>query len=107
MNAASGRLLPWALVSPALLWTLLFFVLPFVAMAVVSLSAADGSATFDNYRQFFANPSYRRAMLNSLEVTAIVTMISVVAAYPFAWTLAGTPTSWFRRADSRRSARVR
>ena len=29
-----GRRLPWALVTPALLWTLLFFVLPFVAMAV-------------------------------------------------------------------------
>jgi spermidine/putrescine transport system permease protein len=88
VNPASRRLLPWALVSPALLWTLLFFVLPFVAMGMVSLSAADGSATFDNYVQFFANPSYRRAMLNSLEVTAIVTMISVVAAYPFAWILA-------------------
>ena len=88
MNPASGRLLPWALVSPALLWTLLFFVLPFVAMALVSLSAADGTATLDNYVQFFANPSYRKAMLNSLEVTAIVTIISVVAAYPFAWILA-------------------
>ena len=31
----------WALVSPALLWTLAFFVLPFIAMAVVSLTAHE------------------------------------------------------------------
>ena len=39
-------------------------------------------------RQFFANPSYCQAMVNSLEVTAIVTVVSVLLAYPFAWILA-------------------
>ena len=48
----------------------------------------DGSASFDNYRQFFDNPSYWRAMVNSLEVTLTVTAISVLLAYPFAWILA-------------------
>lgn len=84
-----GRLLPWALVSPALLWTLVFFVLPFIAMAVLSLLEQDGGqATFANYRQFFQNPSYWRALANSLEVTLLVTIISVLLAYPFAWILA-------------------
>jgi len=84
-----GRLLPWALVTPALLWTLVFFVLPFIAMAVLSfLEHGEGRATFDNYRQFFENPSYWRAMVNSLEVTLTVTAISVLLAYPFAWILA-------------------
>jgi len=84
-----GRLLPWALVTPAFLWTLVFFVLPFVAMAVLSfLEHGGGRATFDNYRQFFDNPSYWRAMVNSLEVTLTVTAISVLIAYPFAWILA-------------------
>lgn len=84
-----GRLLPWALVTPALLWTLVFFVLPFIAMAVLSfLEHGGGRATFDNYRQFFDNPSYWRAMVNSLEVTLTVTAISVLLAYPFAWILA-------------------
>ncbi|TKB23008.1 MAG: ABC transporter permease, partial [Mesorhizobium sp.] len=43
MSAAtkSERALPWALVTPALGWTLLFFVLPFVAMAVSSLTAHE------------------------------------------------------------------
>ncbi len=84
-----GRLLPWALVTPALLWTLVFFVLPFLAMVVLSLTHHDdGRATFENYRQFFDNPSYWRAMVNSLQVTLIVTAISVLLAYPFAWILA-------------------
>ena len=91
--------LPWALVSPALLWTLAFFVLPFAAMAAVSLSAAGGGLTAANYVQFFANPTYRQAMVNSLEVTAIVTVVSILAAYPFAWILAErVPERWQRLA---------
>ena len=90
MNATTpGRLLPWALVTPALAWTLVFFVLPFIAMAVLSLlEQGGGAATLENYRQFFRNPSYWRALVNSLEVTLTVTAISVLLAYPFAWILA-------------------
>ncbi len=83
------RALPWVLVSPALLWTLLFFVVPFAAMALLSLSVpGSNDLTLSNYRQFFDNPSYYRAMINSLEVTGLVTVISVLLAYPFAWILA-------------------
>ncbi|TIP99517.1 MAG: ABC transporter permease, partial [Mesorhizobium sp.] len=50
----AGRALPWALVTPALGWTLLFFVLPFVTMAFSSLTAHDGGGfTLANYSQFF------------------------------------------------------
>ena len=58
-------------------------------MGVLSLlEQGGGSSTLENYRQFFGNPSYWRAMVNSLEVTLTVTVISVVFAYPFAWILA-------------------
>ncbi|MBX3583078.1 MAG: ABC transporter permease [Rhizobiaceae bacterium] len=88
-ESQSGRLLPWALVTPALLWTLVFFIIPFVAMFVLSfMQHEDGRATFENYRQFFDNPSYWRALVNSLQVTLTVTAISVLLAYPFAWILA-------------------
>lgn len=91
MNKPSktDRALPWVLVTPALLWTLLFFVAPFVAMALLSLNfQAPNGLTVSNYTQFFTNPSYYRAMTNSLEVTGLVTVISVLLAYPFAWILA-------------------
>ena len=97
---SSQRLLPWALVTPALGWTLVFFVLPFTAMALASLTELGaGGWTVSNYGQFFANPAYRQAMVNSLEVTAIVTVVSVILAYPFAWILAEqVPARWQRLA---------
>ena len=90
--------MPWALVTPALGWTLVFFVLPFIAMAVSSMTSLSGGGwTFANYGQFFSNPTYWQAMVNSLEVTAVVTIVSVVLAYPFAWILAEhVPVRWQR-----------
>src|SRR5688572_8995425 len=99
MRQQSG-MAPWASVGPALAWTLFFFVLPFLAMAAVSLAPQDGMGlSLENYRQFFANPAYWRAMTNSLEVTAIVTILSILLAYPFAWILAEqVPERWQRLA---------
>jgi spermidine/putrescine transport system permease protein len=90
----------WASVTPALLWTLAFFVLPFLAMAIVSVYPKGGAGfSLANYGQFFTNPSYWRAMTNSIEVTAIVTVMSVLLAYPFAWILAFVvPQRWQRLA---------
>ncbi|MFO1090949.1 MAG: ABC transporter permease [Hyphomicrobiales bacterium] len=97
-GSAAARAPGWAAVTPALLWTLLFFVVPFIAMAGVSLVTQDGTG-FGNYRQFLDNPAYTRALWNSLEVTAIVTVVSVLLAYPFAWILAEVvPERWQRLA---------
>jgi spermidine/putrescine transport system permease protein len=104
-GGASGR--DWralGFAAPALLWTIGFFVLPFLAMALMSLWSLSGPAidrtpSFDNYRQFFDNPSYFRAMTNSLEVTLIVTIVSILLAYPLAWILAErVPARWQRLA---------
>ncbi len=99
MSAAANRI-GWASVSPALLWTLAFFVVPFLAMALVSLGLGSGKGlSLDAYAQFFSNASYRRAMVNTLEVTLIVTVASVLVAYPFAWILAFlVPERWQRLA---------
>jgi spermidine/putrescine transport system permease protein len=89
----------WGAVAPALVFTLLCFVLPFIAMAVVSLSVKGGGFSLSNYAQFFTNMSYTRALVVSLEITAIVTLVSVLLAYPFAWTLAHVvPERWQRLA---------
>lgn len=99
MNQASTSRIGWASVTPALLWTLVFFVVPFVAMAVMSLTQKGGGFSFAAYAQFFENPSYWRALVNSLEVTLIVTALSVILAYPFAWILAFmVPERWQRLA---------
>lgn len=89
----------WLAISPALLWTAVFFAAPFVGMALISLTTKDGGLSLANYAQFFANPSYWQAMTNSLQVTGIVTVVSVLLAYPFAWVLAFiVPERWQRLA---------
>jgi len=76
----------------------LFFIVPLAAMVAVSFTT-EGGASLDNYRHFLAQPSYVRALVNSLQVTAIVTAISVVVAYPLAWVLAErVPERWQRLA---------
>jgi spermidine/putrescine transport system permease protein len=98
-NSAENVSLKWALVTPALTWTLLFFAAPLLVMGWLSLALQDGGVSLSNYTQFFTNPSYYRAMTNSLEVTALVTIISVALAYPFAWILAEqVPEKWQRLA---------
>jgi spermidine/putrescine transport system permease protein len=90
----------WLAVSPALLWTILFFAMPFLAMAIASFYAkGEDTPGLANYAQFFANSSYWRALTNSLAVTAQVTVISVLLAYPFAWILTFVvPERWQRLA---------
>jgi spermidine/putrescine transport system permease protein len=100
MSAGRPPIAAWASVSPALLWTLAFFAVPFAAMAVASLlPKGEAGLSLANYAQFFTNPSYWRSLTNSLEVTLIVTAISVLLAYPFAWILAFVvPERWQRLA---------
>ena len=91
-------------IAPALLWTVAFFVVPFLAMALISFwqlsgPGLDTTLTLANYAQFFNNPAYFQAMVNSLEVTVIVTVVSILLAYPFAWILAEqVPERWQRLA---------
>ncbi len=86
------------LVGPAATFTVLFFLVPLAAMAAASFTAA-GAFSLDNYRHFLTQPSYVQALVNSLEVTLVVTGISVVVAYPLAWVLAErVPERWQRAA---------
>lgn len=87
------RATAWVLLTPALGFVLLFFVAPFLAMAMMSLgrlseAGIETLSGLQNYQEFFSNSSYWLAMINSLEVTATVVVISVLLAYPFAWILA-------------------
>ena len=102
--AVPGGSRGWRYVAPALLWTLLFFVVPFALMAATSLWERSGGEIvrvwrFDNYVEFFGKPHLRKALWNSIEITLTVTAISVVLAWPFAWTLANlVPERWQRLA---------
>jgi spermidine/putrescine transport system permease protein len=92
------------LVAPALLFTLVFFLLPFAYMAAMSLWARtpqgiEATWTLANYADFFARPALRQGLWNSLQIAGTVTVLSVVLAYPLAWFLAMVvPSRWQRLA---------
>jgi spermidine/putrescine transport system permease protein len=93
----------WALVAPALLWTVCFFVLPFAVMAAMSLARLEGrelvwGLDFGNYARL-GDPAIARAVVVSLEITLTVTAVSVLLAYPLAAILAfRVPERWRRLA---------
>jgi spermidine/putrescine transport system permease protein len=87
-----GGFARWAAV-PALVATLALFVAPLLVMATTSLWLRVGGDlvhawSFANYAAFLGNRSLVEALVNSLEVTALVTLLSVVLAYPLALVLA-------------------
>ncbi len=47
----------WATVSPALLWTILFFAVPFIVMASISFTVKAGGISLANYQQFSPTPA--------------------------------------------------
>lgn len=100
----SDRWRGWLAVLPALSWTTLFFLVPFAVMAVYSLWTREGGEivtewSLRNYAQFVDKPHFRAALWNSLEITATVTVVSVLLAYPLAWIIASkVPERWQRLA---------
>ncbi len=94
----------WGFLLPALTWTAVFFVLPVAIMAVYSLWKRVGNrliteVSLQNYENFFAKSFLWESLVNSLEVTFLVTIISISLAYPFAYILAEkVPERWQRLA---------
>lgn len=82
-----------ALAAPAIAWTVGFFLLPSGTVALWSLFRREAGAlvtdpTLDNYRRLLGMESFRGALWNSIEVTLLVTVVSVVLAYPLAYVIA-------------------
>jgi spermidine/putrescine transport system permease protein len=94
----------WGFVAPALLWTIAFFVVPFLVMGAMSFATLEGRSLvwgfhLDNYVEMATRPYLWRAVLVSLEITLTVTVISVVLAYPLAAIIAfRVPPRWQRLA---------
>jgi spermidine/putrescine transport system permease protein len=89
----------WA-VYPALIFSLLFFVTPFLVMFAVGFwqrlrGRLEATWTLANYEKFFARDYLVDALFNSVEVTVTTTAISVLVAYPLAYILAyRVPARW-------------
>lgn len=92
----------WFLLAPALLWVAAFFVVPFAVMALYSVWRRDGTQlvrepSLANYEAFLGKSYFLDALFNSLEITAITVVLSVLFAYPLAYILAFlVPRRWQR-----------
>ena len=99
---ARERKLGWDPLAPALLWTIGFFILPFPAMLALSFAPkADRTIVqaFDpgNYIRAFTDGSRLDALINSMEITVTVMVISVVLAWPLAAIIAWRVPPRFQR----------
>ena len=100
----SGAARGWGFAAPALLWTLLFFALPFAVMVAMSLATLEGrevvwGLSVANYAELAEKAYLRRAIVVSLEITLTVTAVSILLAYPLAWIIAfRVPPRWQRLA---------
>lgn len=91
------------------LWLLLFFLIPFLVVAKISLSEpaiaqppylpiwewSDGyldlSLNFGNYLFLFGDPLYVSAYLESVRIAAVSTIIALLIGYPMAYLIARSP----------------
>ncbi len=102
MSSASQNKLGWGFVAPALLWTVVFFVVPFLVMGAMSFATLEGRSLIwgfhlDNYVELATRAYLWRAVLVSLEITLTVTIVSVLLAYPLAAIIAfRVPPQWQR-----------
>lgn len=81
---------------PITLLDLVLFVLPMLAIGVASVLVINEfdvspELTADNYLFFLGNPLYLRILAKTILLAAIVTLICLVAAFPFAYLLTRLP----------------
>jgi putrescine transport system permease protein len=111
----SGR--RWLVAAPPFLWLCALFLAPFLLVLKIALSQRvntrppyapalaweDGLAGIwsklgelglDNFRQLLDEPLYQDALLTSLRLAGIATMLVLLVGYPLAYAMARAPLRW-------------
>jgi len=88
----SEQLRGLALISPTFLYALLLLLAPILVIIAFSFWTQtyldiDHTPTLKNYAEAWTDPLYRTLMFRSLAVSALVTLITVLLAYPMAYYL--------------------
>jgi putative spermidine/putrescine transport system permease protein len=74
----------WAwLVVPAVLFLLLFFVYPLISILLRSVTTPE--LGLHNFARFFDSPVYTRVLLNTLQMSLVVTGVCLLLGYPYAY----------------------
>jgi putative spermidine/putrescine transport system permease protein len=101
--ASFRRALPWLMLAPALLLVGLL-VLGLVQIADTSLRTLDRTTfqfsaewSLDNYRQALTQPLFATVASRSLVAAVIVTAVTLVFAFPYAYLMVRTPSALLRK----------
>jgi spermidine/putrescine transport system permease protein len=95
-----GRWAPYALLSPGVLWLLLFFLVPLWALLQMSLSTRESRFDFDpsftwdwsNYTDVLS--TYGAQFGRSFRYAAVATVLCILIAYPLAYFIAFRAGRW-------------
>ncbi|WP_067934692.1 ABC transporter permease [Alicyclobacillus kakegawensis] len=102
MNQRWLKSLYWLLLIPAILFLVLFFLLPLILLVEVSFRKVDRmldilpSFGLDQYMQIFTSPIYGHMMIDGLRVAALTAVICILLAYPAAYGLVRAPNRLVR-----------
>ncbi|AJE47039.1 ABC transporter permease [Celeribacter indicus] len=97
MRQRPAWLLPnmWWLVVPAILFIVLFFLIPVLSLFASSFDEASpgvltfqGRLSWDNYERIFTRPLYYTAIFRSVWIGMAVSLICLVVGYPLAFVIA-------------------
>ena len=97
LGASHQRHLKWLLVVPLLIFFVLFFVIPVGLIFASSFNpqkigqvAVTSELTLDNYLRFFSRSNYLMAAGRSILLATVVSLVTLVVAYPMAFVIAKT-----------------
>lgn len=76
-----ARNMAWLLLAPAVVFLLVFFAVPLLYILVRSLPGMS----FENYYTVLTTPVYLDVILRTFQTCAIVTVLTVVIGYPYAY----------------------
>lgn len=84
MKSKLKRYMPYLLLTPALLYYILFWIRPVIRAFFESFTNLEGEVSLSNYLEVLAEPVFKEAFLNSM----LFAIISVVLQFVFAFILA-------------------
>ena len=84
MKKVIKRWFPYLLLTPAILYYILFWIRPVITAFVESFTDLDGKVTLANYISIFSDPIFKVAFLNSIGFAAASVIIQFILAFMLA-----------------------
>lgn len=81
-----GQFWPWLLLLPLAAYLLVFFVVPLVDVAIMSVT--EPKLSLDNYAKVLTGSLYRKVFINTFATAGLVAICCLLVGYPLAYLMA-------------------